>query len=99
MAEVLTQTEYQEVSFPGTKHTVKVSPFVNGELARLEPEYWPCPRTVLLTGIPNVMEQEALQDQLEIYFQKEGNGGGDIEELLYNPLGSEIDAVFQGTLM
>lgn len=53
-----------------------------------------CPRTVLLTGIPDVMEQETLQDLLEIHFQKNGNGGGEIEAFLYNPTGQSASALF-----
>lgn len=56
-----------------------------------------CPRTVLLKGIPDVMEREILQDLLEIHFQKDSNGGGEIEALLYNPLGQNITALFEGT--
>ena len=53
-----------------------------------------CARTVLLTGIPDVMEQEDLQDLLQIYFQKSTNGGGEIQACLYNPLGQCVSAVF-----
>ncbi len=56
-----------------------------------------CPRTVLLTGIPDVMERETLQDLLEIHFQKSSNGGGEIEAFLYNPLGQHITALFDST--
>lgn len=97
VAEGLTQTEYHDVVLLKTKHTVKVSPFINGELATLETEYQACSRTLLLTGIPDVMDQETLQDLLQIHFQKETNGGGEIVALLYNPLGCEVDALFQGT--
>lgn len=93
----MTQTEHHDVRLQKTLHTVKVSPFINGELAALETEYQACPRTVLLRGIPDVMDQESLQDQLEIHFQKESNGGGEIQMLLYNPLGHQVDALFQGT--
>lgn len=55
-----------------------------------------CPRTVLLTGIPDVMAQETLQDLLEIHFQKSTNGGGEIDECLYNPVGHQTSAVFEG---
>lgn len=54
-----------------------------------------CPRTVLLTGIPVVMEQDTLQDLLEIHFQKSSNGGGEIEALLYNPMGEQTLAQFE----
>ncbi|TNN42523.1 Interferon-induced [Liparis tanakae] len=55
-----------------------------------------CRRTVLLTGIPDVMEAEVLQDLLEIHFQKGGNGGGEVEHFLYNPPGRHASAVFAG---
>lgn len=55
-----------------------------------------CPRTVLLTGIPDVMEQETLQDLLEIHFQKSTNGGGEIDACAYNPVGHQTSAVFEG---
>lgn len=54
-----------------------------------------CPRTVLLTGIPDVMDQENLQDMLEIHFQKSSNGGGEIEAILYNPPGQEVSSLFK----
>lgn len=56
-----------------------------------------CPRTVLLSGIPDIMEQETLQDLLEIHFQKSINGGGEILAILYNPLGQQASAVFDGS--
>lgn len=62
----------------------------------LQTEMSPCPRTVLLTGIPDVMERETLQDLIEIHFQKRTNGGGEIEALLYNPLGQHTSALFDG---
>lgn len=55
-----------------------------------------CPRVVMLTGIPDIMERETLQDLLEIHFQKNTNGGGEIEAFLYNPLGEHTSAVFGG---
>lgn len=54
-----------------------------------------CRRTVLLTGIPDVMERDSLQDMLEIHFQKNSNGGGEIEAFLYNPLGEHTGALFE----
>lgn len=60
----------------------------------LQTEMKECARTVLLTGIPDVMEQENLQDLLEIHFQKSTNGGGEIQACLYNPPGQCVSAVF-----
>ncbi|XP_012707383.2 interferon-induced protein 35 [Fundulus heteroclitus] len=96
IAERLAQTEHHEVKLHKTKHNVRVTPFINGKITNLETRTSMCPRTVLLTGIPDVMEQETLQDMLEIHFQKNGNGGGEIEAFLYNPLGQHAVAVFGG---
>ncbi|XP_072224927.1 interferon-induced 35 kDa protein [Leuresthes tenuis] len=97
VAEGLTKTEYHEVKLQQTKHRVRVTPFLNGNITKLQTKMSMCPRTVLLTGIPEIMEQETLQDILEIHFQKNGNGGGEIEAFLYNPLGQHAEAVFGGT--
>uniref|UniRef100_A0A3P8TSR0 Interferon-induced protein 35 n=2 Tax=Amphiprion percula TaxID=161767 RepID=A0A3P8TSR0_AMPPE len=95
-AKGLTETEYHEVKLLQTKHKVRVTPFLNGKITNLETKMTACLRTVLLTGIPAVMEQETLQDLLEIHFQKNGNGGGEIEAFLYNPVGQQASALFGG---
>lgn len=92
----LTDTEYHEVRIQKTKHEVRVTPFLNGKITNLQTKMTVCPRTVLLTGIPAVMEQEMLQDLLEIHFQKNGNDGGEIEAFLYNPVGQQASALFGG---
>ncbi|KAM4717983.1 interferon-induced 35 kDa protein [Anableps anableps] len=94
IAEGLALTEHHEVKFTKMKHTVRVTPFINGKITNLETRTSTCPRTVLLTGIPNVMDRDTLQDMLEIHFQKNGNGGGEIEAFLYNPLGQQTSALF-----
>lgn len=124
VAQRLTEQEFHDVPLQGKKHTVRVTPFLNGKisnlkagafltsacafteilldrvlmnvLARLFPQtnMKVCPRTVKLTGIPNIMEQESLQDLLEIHFQKNTNGGGEIEAFIYNPLDQRASALF-----
>uniref|UniRef100_A0A8C4I210 Interferon-induced protein 35 n=1 Tax=Dicentrarchus labrax TaxID=13489 RepID=A0A8C4I210_DICLA len=90
IAKRLTDTEYHEVELQKKKkYKVRVTPFLNGNITNLQTKMSVCPRTVLLTGIPEVMEQETLQDLLEIHFQKSANGGGEIEAFLYNPLGQQ----------
>ncbi|KAK9534618.1 hypothetical protein VZT92_007051 [Zoarces viviparus] len=96
IARGLTEQEHHEVELQKKQHRVRVTPFLNGTITNLETKMAVCPRTVLLTGIPDVMEQEVLQDMLEIHFQKSGNGGGEIEEFLYNPLGQHTSALFEG---
>ncbi|XP_041672855.1 interferon-induced protein 35 [Cheilinus undulatus] len=97
-ARGLADTEYHEVVLqPGKKsHRVRVTPFLNGNITNLKTKTSICPRTVLLTGIPPIMERDALQDLLEIHFQKGSNGGGEITAFLYNPLGQTASAIFKG---
>lgn len=92
----LTEVEHHDVQFQDKKHRVRVTPFLNGKITNLEFKVTLCPRTVLLTGIPDIMEQETLQDLLEIHFQKNTNGGGETEAFLYNPLGQNVSALFEG---
>lgn len=54
-----------------------------------------CSKTVLLTGIPAVMEKDNLQDLLEIHFQKSANSGGEVDAVVYNPVGERTLAVFE----
>ncbi|XP_076608624.1 interferon-induced 35 kDa protein [Chaetodon auriga] len=95
VAKGLTDTEYHEVKLQ-QMHRVRVTPFLSGNITNLKTKMSLCPRTVLLTGIPDVMERETLQDLLEIHFQKSVNGGGEIEAFLYNPLGEHTSALFDG---
>ncbi|XP_029292622.1 interferon-induced 35 kDa protein homolog isoform X1 [Cottoperca gobio] len=98
-ARGLTNTEYHDVKLQHNKQKmdrVRVTPFLNGKITNLKTKMLTCPRTVLLTGIPTIMERENLQDLLEIYFQKMSNGGGEIEAILYNPLGQHTSALFEG---
>ncbi|XP_053707064.1 interferon-induced protein 35 [Synchiropus splendidus] len=92
----LTETEFHDIQLQQKRtHRVRVTPFLHGRPSDLQNKLMPCPRTVLLTGIPDVMDQETLQDLLEIHFQKSGNGGGEIEAILYNPLGHQAMAQFE----
>lgn len=42
---------------------------------------------------------EDLQDQLEIYFQKPSNSGGEIEDIVCVPKGEVLQAVFLSEAM
>ncbi|XP_059204151.1 interferon-induced protein 35 [Centropristis striata] len=96
IARGLTDQEYHDVKLQQKMHRVRVTPFINGKITDLQAKLTPCARTLLLTGIPAIMEQETLQDLLEIHFQKIQNGGGEIEAFLYNPLGQQASALFEG---
>ncbi|XP_047428491.1 interferon-induced protein 35 [Mugil cephalus] len=95
IAKGLTETEFHEVKFQQFKHKVRVTPFLNGTIKNLETKLTQCPRTVLLSWIPAIMEPETLQDLVEIHFQKTSNGGGEIEAILYNPQGQQTTALFE----
>ncbi|XP_023691279.2 interferon-induced 35 kDa protein [Paramormyrops kingsleyae] len=95
VAKALTDRLSHDVDFgTGRKQRVHVNPFMNGEITALKTRVSKSIRTVLLSGIPIVMEQEDLQDHLEIHFQKAINGGGEIDAITYNPLGQRKLAVF-----
>ncbi|XP_078084097.1 N-myc-interactor [Mustelus asterias] len=53
-----------------------------------------CKRTVLLTDIKDVLEEEELQDKLEIHFQKPSNHGGEVETLRYVPKNQKLTVYF-----
>ncbi|KAF3699805.1 Interferon-induced 35 kDa protein -like protein [Channa argus] len=95
IARHLTDKEYHEVMLK-EKHRVRATPFLNGNITNLKTKMSMSSRTVLLTGIPDVMDRDILQDLLEIHFQKNSNGGGEIEAFLYNPIGEQTSAVFKG---
>lgn len=96
VAKNLADKQYHDVEFvKGKKHRVMVTPFLNGKVTNFQTRLYKCDRTVLLSGIPDVMEQENLQDLLEIHFQKARNGGGEVEAFLYNPVGHQTLALFQ----
>ncbi|XP_067088124.1 interferon-induced protein 35 [Osmerus mordax] len=96
VAKGLTDQQQHDVAFgKGKKHKVKVTPFLNGKITHFQTRVSECSHTVLLAGIPAIMEQENLQDLLEIHFQKSSNGGGEVEAFLYNPLGQHSLAFFQ----
>ncbi|XP_037332249.2 interferon-induced protein 35 [Pungitius pungitius] len=96
VARGLTDTEHHQVELQGGKQSVRVTPFLDGTITSLKTRVAVCRRTVLLTGIPDVMKPDGLLDLLEIHFQRSTNGGGEIEAFLYNPLGGRTSALFEG---
>ncbi|KAK2916273.1 hypothetical protein Q8A67_000647 [Cirrhinus molitorella] len=95
IAKRLSDKQDHEVEFSSRKkHKVKITPFLNGEISQMDICNSVCKRTVLLTGIPAVMDKDNLQDNLEIHFQKSANGGGEVEGIVYNPLGQTTLALF-----
>ncbi|XP_056871863.1 interferon-induced protein 35 isoform X3 [Takifugu flavidus] len=96
IVDALVHKEFHNIGVHKATHTVRVGPFISGQMSRLEAKVQACSRTVLLTGIPDVLDQDTLQDILAVHFQKGSNGGGEILQCLYNPVGQCTSAIFTG---
>ncbi|XP_033826992.1 interferon-induced protein 35 isoform X1 [Periophthalmus magnuspinnatus] len=94
IAKGLTDVEFHDVKLSEGTNRVRVTPFINGNVTDLQTRFKLCQRTVLLTGIPDIADPETLQDLLEIHFQKKTSGGGEIEAILYCPVGQTRTALF-----
>ncbi|NXK41358.1 IN35 protein, partial [Piprites chloris] len=93
VAELLIERGRIQVPIAGRKYEVKISPCLNADIADLQLQPSRCPRTVLLSGIPDVLAEESMKDTLEIHFQKASRGGGEVESLAYVPAGQTGVAV------
>ncbi|NXE07694.1 IN35 protein, partial [Lophotis ruficrista] len=94
VAELLIMRGCIQVPIGKGKYDLKVSPCVSGDIANLQFQLSRCPRTVLLSGIPDVLGEEPMRDTLEIHFQKASRGGGEVDALAYVPAGRQGLAVF-----
>ncbi|XP_027520712.1 interferon-induced 35 kDa protein isoform X1 [Corapipo altera] len=94
VAELLIERGYIQVPILGEKYKVKISPYITGDITNLQLQPSCCPRTVLLSGIPDVLFDESMRDTLEIHFQKPSLGGGEVDALAYVPAGWTGRAVF-----
>ncbi|NXJ79672.1 IN35 protein, partial [Trogon melanurus] len=94
VVERLIARGHVEVPIGKGKYKLKISPHVNGDITNLQLQPSCCPRTVLLSGIPNVLGEEPMRDALEIHFQKSSRGGGEVDALAYVPAGRLGVAVF-----
>ncbi|XP_064030187.1 interferon-induced 35 kDa protein isoform X2 [Pogoniulus pusillus] len=94
VAEQLIERGHIQFFIGKEKYEVKISPCISGNITNLQLQPSCCPRTVLLTGIPDVLDEESMRDALEIHFQKGSRGGGEVDALDYVPLGQVGVAVF-----
>ncbi|XP_047907797.2 interferon-induced 35 kDa protein isoform X1 [Anser cygnoides] len=94
VAEQLIARGQVQVPIGKTKYKLKISPYMRGEVTNLQLQPSRCARTVLLSGIPDVLAEEPMRDALEIHFQKESRGGGEVDALGYVPAGRRAVAVF-----
>ncbi|KAL4635574.1 N-myc-interactor [Arapaima gigas] len=67
----------------GKNLNVDVYPYFEYQLKQFQTFCGVSKRTVLLSGIKDILEEEDLQDHLEIYFQKPSNYGGEVETIKY----------------
>ncbi|XP_077176210.1 LOW QUALITY PROTEIN: N-myc-interactor [Paroedura picta] len=72
-------------------YIVTVSPVTEKYLERFEIFSGTSKRTLLLTGIQNMAEdEENIQDMIAIHFQKPSNGGGEVEYIRYVSEGTKV---------
>ncbi|XP_032841851.2 interferon-induced 35 kDa protein isoform X1 [Tyto alba] len=94
VAEPLIARGHIQVHIGKGNYKLKISPCMTGDLTSLQFQPARCPRTVLLSGIPDVLGEEPMRDALEIHFQKASRGGGEVDSLAYVPGGRRGVAVF-----
>ncbi|XP_048416809.1 interferon-induced protein 35 isoform X1 [Stegostoma tigrinum] len=87
ISENLTKKEFHQVDLRGIDNILllRISPFINGEIVKVTVREVISKRSILFTGIPDIMDEEILQDNLEIHFQKPSNGGGEVDAIAYVP--------------
>ncbi|XP_072212776.1 interferon-induced 35 kDa protein-like [Excalfactoria chinensis] len=95
VAEQLITRGQVQVPIGKTKYRLKISPYMSGDVTNLQLQPSRCTRTVLLSGIPDVLAEEHMRDALEIHFQKDSRGGGEVDVLGYVPAGRRAVAVFR----
>ncbi|GAB0199143.1 interferon-induced 35 kDa protein [Grus japonensis] len=94
VAEPLIEKGYIQVLLGKGKYTIKISPCMTGHITNLQFQPSRCPRTVILSGIPDVLGEEPMRDTLEIHFQKASRGGGEVDAIAYVPAGRQGVAIF-----
>ncbi|NWI31346.1 IN35 protein, partial [Sula dactylatra] len=94
VAEPLIAKGHIQVLIGKGKYELKISPCMKGDITNLQFQPSRCPRTVLLSGIPDVLGEDSMRDTLEIHFQKTSLGGGEVDALAYVPAGQQGVAVF-----
>ncbi|XP_075767708.1 interferon-induced 35 kDa protein [Pelodiscus sinensis] len=95
VAEQLVKKGRTQVPIGKQTFELKVTPYTSGEIRDLQLHPSVCARTVLLSGIPDVLDEESMRDALEIHFQKPSRGGGEVDALGYVPAGKQALAVFE----
>ncbi|XP_061333522.1 interferon-induced 35 kDa protein [Pezoporus flaviventris] len=92
VAELLLERGRIQVPLGKQTYELKISPCLSGEASDLQLQPSRCPRTVLLSGIPDVLSEEPMRDIREM--QKPSSGGGEMDSVGYVPAGSHGVAAF-----
>uniref|UniRef100_A0A8D0GIL8 Interferon induced protein 35 n=1 Tax=Sphenodon punctatus TaxID=8508 RepID=A0A8D0GIL8_SPHPU len=95
VAERLVKKGCTKVPIRKVMHEIRVTPYVAGEITDLKFCPSVCARTVLLSGIPNILDEESTCEALEIHFQRPSQGGGEVDAVGYTPVGKCATAIFE----
>ncbi|KAM3922832.1 interferon-induced 35 kDa protein isoform 2-T3 [Leptodactylus fuscus] len=95
VAPKLVEKRKFDVPFGEQTHQVCVSPSLDGNITNYVMKNLLCNRTVLITGIPDIKDEETLNDLLHIHFISSANDGGEVEEFLYCPERKTKVAIFE----
>ncbi|MBN3306553.1 R3HD1 protein, partial [Amia calva] len=83
VAERLTLKKKYPVDTGHPCREIRVSPDFQYQMRKFQTFCGVSKRTVLLAGIEDALDEEDLQDNLEIHFQKPSNYGGEVESIRY----------------
>ncbi|XP_073181930.1 interferon-induced 35 kDa protein isoform X1 [Lepidochelys kempii] len=95
VAEQLAKKGRFQVPIGKQTYELKVTPYIRGQITDLQVRPSVCAKTVLLSGISDILDEESMRDTLEIHFQKPSQGGGEVDALGYVPVGKQGLAVFE----
>ncbi|XP_053555557.1 interferon-induced 35 kDa protein isoform X2 [Bombina bombina] len=95
VAPRLTKQKIFNVPLGNKNYEIHATPSLNGNLTACEVRNAICNRTIQITGIPDITEPDNLQDHLQMHFQKESNGGGEVLAIEYVPDGKRAVAIFE----